>query len=62
MTAHKFAAIHENMQELSGIARTTSDQHKDISQARRTRDTTDFQKNYQWLVDHNPFSKTYKNL
>ena len=24
MTAHKFAAIHENMQELSGIARTTS--------------------------------------
>ena len=62
MTAHQFTVIHKSRQELSGIERTSSDHHRDISEAQKTKDTADLQKIYQWLVDHNPFSKANKNL
>ena len=44
------------MQSLSGIAYETSEQHKDISKARQTRDVSDTLDIISYLSERNPFA------
>ena len=60
--AHQFAAIHESMLGLTRVNRITSEQHIDMSEARRGRDSDDFARVYEWFKDHNPFSRIEPNL
>ena len=57
LTAHQCAAINESMSQLTNAQHTSSDQHIDKSDARISRDSSDFEKVYKWLVDHNPFNR-----
>ena len=43
------------MTELTGTRNVNSEQHTDLSQSRRSRDSEDKGKIYQWLKEHNPF-------
>ena len=62
MTAHQFAAIDESMTDLTRVERTSSEQHKDMSEARRSRDVADFQTVYEWLKESNPFCMADEQL
>jgi hypothetical protein len=46
------------MQEFSGVSYETSEQHKDISSARITRDVNDTYKMVAYLSSRNPFTDT----
>ena len=61
-TAHQYATIHDAMTRLSNVHLTTSDQHVEMTDARRSRDFDDCQKMYAWIKDRNPFLKTDKRL
>ena len=62
LTAHQCAAINESLTELTKVQKVSSEQHVELSQARRTRDDTDFTKLYEWLLNRNPFSMVDKRL
>jgi len=49
------AEVNEMMQELTGKQFSTSEQHKDMTDARRTRDNKDAEEIFEILQDHNPF-------
>ena len=61
-TAHQFASVHDAMTRLTHAEQASSDQHKDMTEARIKRDEEDFEKIYTWLKDHNPFDKSDKKL
>ena len=54
LTAHQLAAKHDSMTELTKVERASSQQHIDTSEARSSRDDSDFKKIHEWLMDHNP--------
>ena len=56
ITAHHFATIHEGMTGLTKLQLASSEQHIEMSEARRLRDVFDREKLYSWLKDHIPFS------
>ena len=62
MTAHQSAAINKSMTELTMVDRSSSEQHKDLSESRRSRDAADFQKVYEWFSERNPFGMADKHL
>ena len=49
------AEVNKSMQSLTGIAQSTSEQNKDMSIARQTRDWKDMEKIHCFLKDKNPF-------
>ncbi|MBW0528211.1 hypothetical protein O181_067926 [Austropuccinia psidii MF-1] len=54
-------ATHEvctSLEEFAGVIFTSSEQHKDLGQARRSRDTADIVKLNQWFDSHPPFPET----
>ena len=61
-TAHQVASIHEGMLEVTKAQSGTSEQHVEMSEARKQRDSADCQKFYSWLKEHNPFDKEEKRL
>ena len=62
LTAHQSAAINESMSQLTKAQHSSSDQHIDISDARVSRDASDFKKVTEWLCHHNPFDREEKRL
>lgn len=61
-TAHHCAPIHDSMTKLSNLNLASSDQHVEMTVARRSRDIEDCNKIYTWIKDRNPFAKTDKRL
>lgn len=56
-----YECYHEvctSLEEFSGVIFTSSEQHKDLGQARRSRDTADIVKFNQWFDSHPPFPET----
>jgi hypothetical protein len=51
------AEVNSAMQELTGVTYSTSEQHKDTTQARQKRDMNDTQILLNFLQDRNPFSQ-----
>ena len=60
------AEINSAMQNFTGVTFTTSEQHKETSHARMTKDHSDIQELLQYLVQRNPFStdgpKSLRNI
>ncbi|KAF0717775.1 Uncharacterized protein FWK35_00027380 [Aphis craccivora] len=55
------SATHEvctSLEEFAGVIFTSSEQHKDLGQAHRSRDTADIVKLNQWFDSHPPFPET----
>ena len=51
------AEVNMDMQELTSVKYMTSEQHKDLSEARQTKDMTDSQELITFLSTINPFSE-----
>ena len=62
VTARQFASINESLSGITQVERSSSDQHKDMSTARKSRDESDFYKIYEWLKERNPFENREKHL
>ena len=56
LTAHHTGAIHEGMTQLTNVHNGNSDQHMELSEAKKKRDSEDGEKIYVWLKEHNPFT------
>lgn len=52
------AEVSEAMQDLSQTLYTTSDQHKDMTEARKSRDQKDCKQILEFLEDYSPFQET----
>lgn len=55
------SATHEictSLEEFCGVLFTSSEQHKDLGEARRNRDKADIAKLSQWFIEHPPFPQT----
>ena len=61
-TMHHLSAINDAMLTLTSQRRTSSEQHVDLSQSRRMRDTEDLATITSWLEEHNPFSVASADL
>ena len=57
MSGPIFAEVNEAMQQLTSIAYTTSEQHKDLTTSRQNRDSSDTYTLIKFLVSKNPFDK-----
>ena len=59
---HKCAQIHDAMTSVTNLAHRTSEQHVELGNARRQRDSTDVTKVINWLTAHNPFDVNLQSL
>lgn len=57
MSSPVCAEVNEAMQQLTNVTFTTSEQHKDMSAARQSRDSMDVKKLIDFLKDKNPFER-----
>ena len=62
LSLNSCAAVHESMMELTGLIVKSSEQHIDVTEARRRRDVEDYDKFRGWLERRNPFLYTDSNL
>ena len=51
------AEVNSAMQQLTSVTYETSEQHKDLSQARQTRDTADSEKLMSFIEWRSPFDE-----
>ncbi|XP_066924439.1 uncharacterized protein [Clytia hemisphaerica] len=56
------AAVHESMVQLSGIQTVASDQNIEMGKNRRSKDSEDCQKFFEWIEVRNPFNMVDDNL
>ena len=62
LSLNSCASVHESMMELTGLIVKSSEQHIDVTEARRRRDVEDYDKFRSWLEKRNPFLYTDSNL
>ena len=61
-TAHRCSHVHEAMTELTGLAHTTSNQHKEMGESRRQHDNRVLAKLIDWFEARNPFDPNMQGL
>ena len=59
---HTCASVHDSMMDLTGLMIKSSEQHVDVTEARRCKDTHDYEKIKNWLEERNPFIYSDENL
>ena len=62
LTLHTCASVHGSMMDLTGLMIKSSEQHVDVTEARRCKDTHDYEKIKNWLEERNPFIYSDENL
>ena len=61
-TTHRCSHVHEAMTELTGLAHTTSNQHKEMGESRRQHDNKVLAKLIDWFEARNPFDQNMQGL
>ena len=59
---HTCASVHDSMMDLTGLMIKSSEQHVDVTEARRCKDTHDYEKIKNWLEERNPFIYSDENV
>ena len=59
---HSCFQVHDSMTSLTGLAHRTSEQHVEITSARRKRDFNDMAVIFNWVSQHNPFDPSQPEL
>ena len=62
LTLHSGAAVHDSMMDLTGLTIKSSEQHIDLAESRKRKDTQDYEKFKSWLEERNPFTYSDENL